>query len=104
MHTCPNCLQRGLSSLGVIFMIHDERVVCKHCGTGFTVPKARKSLVIGIEYVLLLASVAISLKLRTLWPSGLLLLGLAFARALILPRIAVKHKRVLNRLRKYRRK
>lgn len=85
-------------------MIHDERVVCRDCGTAYTIPKSRKSLVIGIEYVLLLASVALSLKLHSLWPSAVLLICLAIARAIIFPKIAVKHKRVLNRLRKYRRK
>jgi len=92
MHTCPNCQQRGLSSIGVIFMIHDERVVCKHCGTGFTIPKSRKSLVIGIEYVLLLASVALSIKLRSLWPSAVLLVCLAVVRAIILLGSGRHHK------------
>lgn len=102
MHTCPNCQQRGLSTIGVIFMIHDERISCNKCGTSFTIPKSRKSLVVGIEYVLLLASVALSIKLKSLWPCGVLLLALALARAYVLPKMAVKHTRVLNRLRKYR--
>ncbi len=100
--TCPNCKQRGLSSIGVIFIIHDERVCCDKCGTCFTVPKSRKSLVVGIEYVLLLASVAWSIHVRSMWPIGALLVALAAVRAYLLPKMAVEHKRVLNRFRKYR--
>ncbi len=84
-------------------MIHDERVVCRECGTVFTIPKSRKSLVIGIEYTLLLASVALSLFLKTLLPCGILLVALAIVRAVLLPKMAVEHKLSLNRLRKYRR-
>jgi len=103
MIVCSNCQKRGLSLVGVIFMIHDERVVCSECGTAFTIPKSRKSLVIGIEYVLLLGSIALSLSLKTLLPSGVLLLVLAITRSVLLPKMAVEHKLTLNRLKKYRR-
>ncbi len=104
MLRCPSCQQRGLGLFGVIFMVHDERVVCHHCGTAFTIPKSRKSLIVGLEYLLLLASVVISIKLRSLWPSATLLIVLAVVRALLIPGMAVEKKRELNRLRKYRRK
>lgn len=104
MHTCPNCQQRGLSTIAVIFMIHDERISCEKCGSSFTIPKNRRSLVIGLEYAFLLASVALSIQVRSLLPSGILLVLIAVARSFILPKMAVEHKRTLNRLRKYRRK
>lgn len=84
-------------------MIHDERISCTQCGTSFTIPKSRKSLIVGIEYVLILAAVALSIAVRSIWPIGALLVVLAAVRAYILPKMAIEHKRVLNRLRKYRR-
>ena len=74
MQKCPTCSQRGLSILGVIFMIHDERVTCEKCGTSFTIPKSRKSLVIGLEYTFILVSVAASLMIKNMAPLGVVLL------------------------------
>lgn len=102
MHRCPNCNERGLSSIGVVFMVHDERVVCQQCGTAFTLPKSKKNAIVGAEYTLLLLSVALSIYLKSLWPTGGLLLVFAIVRAIIVPKMAVAQKTVINRLRKYR--
>lgn len=104
MQKCPTCSQRGLSVVGVIFMIHDERVTCEKCGTSFTIPKSRKSLVIGLEYTFILMSVAASLMVKNMAPLGVVLILIAIARYFVLPQMAVEHKREINRLRKYRRK
>jgi len=85
-------------------MIHDERISCTECGSSFTIPKSRRSLVIGLEYVMLLGSVALSIQMRSLLPTGLLLVLLAVVRYFILPKMMIEHKRTLNRLRKFRRK
>ena len=103
MHRCPNCQQKGLSSIGVIFMVHDERVVCRECGTAFVLPKSKKNAIVGSEYTLLLLSVALSIYLKSLWPTGGLLIVFAVVRAIIVPKMATPQKKVINRLRKYRR-
>ena len=105
MHRCPNCKERGLSTIGVIFMVHDERVIWQECGTAFVVPKSKKNTIIGTEYTLLLLSVALSIYLKTLWPTGGLLIVFAIVRAMVIPKIAIPQKqKAINRLRRYRRK
>ena len=86
----------------MIFMVHDERVVCRECGTAFMVPKSKKNAIVGLEYTLLLLSVAASLYVKSLWPTGGLLVVFAIVRAIIVPKVASPHTKVINRLRKYR--
>ena len=84
-------------------MVHDERVVCRQCGTAFVLPKSKKNAIVGFEYTLLLLSVALSIYLQSLWPTGGLLLVFAVVRAIIVPKLATPQQKVINRLRKYRR-
>lgn len=104
MQTCPKCNERGLSSVHIVFMVHDERIRCSKCGVCLVIPKAKKNVIVGIEYTLLLLSVAASIYFQTLIISVFVILFLAILRAIMLPNMAVAAtKRPLNRLRKYRR-
>ncbi len=83
-------------------MVHDECIVCRECAITFTISKSGKSLIIGIEYCLILAAVGMAITLKTIWPCLVIFVLIAVMRLLVLPKMAIEKKRELNRLRKYR--